>query len=196
MRFKQYLKEAVSNKEMNEWFRQYDVEAYDTSNLLVSSYHYIYDKGEISPSIAEVNISVDSGDVTWKPPLTSDEWGNIISFSFSKNVGRHTINAFSDLPNVKNLSFNDCTIKSLSGAEKLTEVQYIEIRAWCEIQGGLLRLLKMPNLREIDMRNYLGDQPLEKALDIVKKHVEDGEHDIIACQTELMDADLEEYAKL
>lgn len=194
MRFKQFLKEAVSNKEMNEWFRQYELEAF-ASGQPRRVYQDIYDNG-IEENISELGIGVESGDITWKPLLQSDEWGNIVTFNFLKMVGRHTIKNFSDIPNVKNLSFNDCTIESLNGAEKLSEVQYIAIEAWCHFNGGLLKFLKMPNLREFHIGNFIGDNNLEQALAIVKKHVEDGENDIVSCQTDLMDANLEEFAKL
>jgi len=195
MRFKQYLKEAVSNKEMNEWFRQYEVEAYINHTRMVQSYHYIYDNG-IQDDISDIYFSTISGDTTWNPPIRSDEWGKITTFQFLKNTGRQTVTSFESIPNVKSLYFDDTTIKSLKGVDNLSEVNFIGIGSWVKFECGLLRLLKMPNLRRLDLSNFLGDQPLEDALEIVKKHVEDGEHDIVACQTELMDANIEEYAKL
>jgi hypothetical protein len=72
------------------------------------------------------------------------------------------------------------------------------------IEGGLLNLLKIPNLHHVmfqfrKMHNLRGEDkpgsfpPVANALDIINKHLKN--KNILACQRDLLKAGLTEYAK-
>jgi hypothetical protein len=69
------------------------------------------------------------------------------------------------------------------------------------IEGGLLNLLKIPDLRQVSVRigqNSSDDiisVRLGKAFIIINSHLSNEKRNIIACQRELIENDLDEYAE-
>lgn len=62
--------------------------------------------------------------------------------------------------------------------------------------GPLLSFLKIPNLTRLNAPGFNNDKrPQERAKAIINKHLAGG-RDIIACQRELIEQDLDEYAEL
>ena len=69
-----------------------------------------------------------------------------------------------------------------------------------KINSGLLYFLKIKNLEKIIINTFAGwpwdnpSEPLNKAVNIINKHMKS--KDVIACQRELIENDLDEFAEL
>lgn len=116
-----------------------------------------------------------------------DIWGPLDQFVF-KN--------FNDFPNGASRYAIGGVVDSFAGIEKLTSMTSMIVHIK-HTDSGLLRLLKIPNLKTLQIGNEQSsgqDKNLVKALKIVMKHLE--HKDLIKCQDDLIDAGFEEYAKL
>lgn len=85
------------------------------------------------------------------------------------------------------------TIYSFAGIDKLTNLKRLAFECdtiW--IKGGVLRLLKCPSLTEVKLESY--DDSLENLQNIINKHLKN--KNIPECQQELIEEELQEYAKL
>lgn len=127
--------------------------------------------------------------IKFDPP---DQLTNFISGNVELDFFNYILTA-KDLPNCREMFFTGSALSGFSDIKKLTNLETIGFD-FSTITGGLLGLLKLPKLATIE--NYVEekDPTAFKALNIIKKHLKD--KDLLACQDELIDADLEEYAKL
>lgn len=128
--------------------------------------------------------------------LNSDE--DLPPFRFGE-IGRLEFNncSFSDfsfLPEkVKALSFMASDIESLKGLSKVVK-SCEEIVISPKTKSGLLELLNIPNLRKISLYNSVSnsDLPIAFALLTVLEHLR-GDKDMLDCQSDLIDNDLESF---
>jgi hypothetical protein len=79
---------------------------------------------------------------------------------------------------------------TLTDLHKYCDVETLAFYGLENVTGNVLSILKMKKLKQIQ---YSGDDKIEW-LDIVKKYIDS--KDIIACQEELIEAGLKEFAKL
>lgn len=117
--------------------------------------------------------------------------------AYKKWMSIHEMNItdFVKFPNVQNLQLYGCKMKSLAGIDKITGLKELTFGFAVELEGGMLRLLKTKIKPEDVTNHYISDDKFAKALKIVLKHM-GGDRDLLECQNELIEADLEEYAKL
>jgi len=97
---------------------------------------------------------------------------------------------------VKSLSLHGLQVETLKGVDRLKNLELLYIvglNYGAHFNCGLLRLLKLPRLEAIIFANVHATR-LELALGIVRKHLKD--RDIVACQSAMLDAGLDEYAEL
>lgn len=135
-------------------------------------------------------------------PIAAGKWDDTFSidsifllngiFDDPKNLPRNEENGNA-------YDFRNCTIKTLKFPANL-DVLELHFADNCKFECGLLSLLKISSLRDFTIYDLDGDPDkidakLAKAFEIVTEHFH-GDKDVIACQTELIDADLDEYAKL
>jgi hypothetical protein len=116
-----------------------------------------------------------------------------LSISFCKNL---TI-LDEHLPNLTRLTAPASGLTTLKDIHKLMpNLDFLQINA-CPITSNILGLLRLPNLKNlICQTGNTVSTNFERASTIVKKYIEDGSRNIIACQKELYDNDLDDYAEL
>lgn len=125
----------------------------------------------------------------WAPPsfIKPSDWSkfpDVVLYSY-------VIDDFSKIPDSTNVELAHCEIKSLKGIEKFTTMEFLSLSS--EIDCGLLSALKCKSLKKLK-NDYHSDEG-QSAAKIVNKYL-NGDRDIVACQAELIDNDLEEFAKL
>lgn len=102
---------------------------------------------------------------------------------------------FPNVPSVllANSLHNKFVINSLKNIDKLDKIRIIRVGSGeLEINCGLLKLLKMPELKAINVGNP--DEKVEKAFKIINSHLKD--RDVPECQQELIEEGLQEFATL
>ena len=116
-----------------------------------------------------------------------------LSISFCKNL---TI-LDEHLPNLTRLTAPASGLTTLKDIHKLmSKLEFLQINA-CPITSNILGLLRLPNLSMLIYQT--GEKvsiDFERACNIVDKYIQDGSRNIVACQKELYDNDLDEYAQL
>jgi hypothetical protein len=113
-----------------------------------------------------------------------------------------TVKSFKNwIPAHKQLSINFGAdpVTTLEGIEKQPcEELFIDIQDEQSLKCGVLRLMKCPNLRYININviapSYDNDSDASKINDIINKHLPN--KDLADCMDELIEAGLKEYAKL
>lgn len=133
------------------------------------------------------------------PPMSLSWWGSLrlgtVEVFSDAGFGNALIKRWDNFPPGKYIQLADrVVIESFSGIEKQIYTEKIEIGEDQNMPKGLLRLLKMQSMKELKVHGD-SDNQLVRAAEILNKHLE-GDKNIIECQAELIDADLEEYAKL
>ena len=138
--------------------------------------------------------------VTWNSALTSLE-GMAEIVALSANLGNTSISEedFKYLPKkMTNLRINDCqNIKSISSLHKyVQEISRIISITHLNLEGGLLGLLKIKGLQTYQY-GFKEEGKLAKALEIIDEFLPvKSDSDLFDCQEKLMDAGLEEYARI
>jgi len=104
---------------------------------------------------------------------------------------------WSVIPNVPKLNLGGVVIKTFKGIEKRDKIKILELMDGggydLKVECGLLSLLKFRGEIEFDSGNH---DRLQDALSIVVKEQSKPEPDIIECQSALIDAGFDEWAKL
>jgi hypothetical protein len=138
--------------------------------------------------------------VSYNPELKSLEgMSEIVVGGVNLSSTRISEKDFKYLPKkMKDLRLSSCeNVKNISTLHK--HVQEIETAisvSGVDLTGGLLGLLKIKNLQAIQY-GFSSDRPLDKALKIVDNYMPVKTDDaIMDCQDELIDAGLEEYARV
>lgn len=188
---------------LEKWLDTYHIEAMSEDDHPYREAQYIVGTGgpareKFSDWITFLGIASKSGPRVFDPPIGPNDWNNIAAFEFNgAGTGqiKHIINDFTKIPNLAALTFSACNIKSLKGIDKLNHVRKIWLHD-VKLEGGLLRLLKMPNLEMFNLTRLSTDEKTERALDILEKHINSEERDVPECQQELIEAGLQEFAKL
>lgn len=107
------------------------------------------------------------------------------------------LKSWDEIPsNVVNLRVDGMKIITLKGIEQMSVMKTLYFcggNTPCIVEGGLLRLLKLPALESVCTIS-MGDPQLTDALDIVQSHLVN--RNVPECQQELIEAGLQEYAKL
>lgn len=111
--------------------------------------------------------------------------------------GSVTLENFKEVPNgFTGYSFS-ARLGSFAGIEYITSMEQLNLHILPGFAGGVLKLLKVPNLRAI----IISDQQLneknvdfEKAIEIVQRHLQN--KNVPECQQELIEAGFEQFAKL
>ena len=137
---------------------------------------------------------------SYNPDLTSLEgMAEIVASGINVSSTRISENDFKYLPKkLKFLRVSSCeNIKTLSGLNKyVEEIEQAIGVSGIDLSGGLLGLLKIKNLTAIQY-GFGSDNPLDRALKIVDSYLPVKSSDaIMDCQDELIDAGLEEYARV
>lgn len=112
----------------------------------------------------------------------------------SFNVSQNNITSLEGLPlsaRVVDLRMNP--IKSFEGIENLRGCE--EMWLPNSIESNLLGLLKIKTLKKLYCATDFADNRFHLAFHIIKKYLE-SDKDIIACQRQLIENDLDEYAEL
>jgi hypothetical protein len=91
------------------------------------------------------------------------------------------------------LYIDGTNLEKLSGLEK-SEIREIRIVNGHNLKGNFLGLLKVKGLTNVLLLAASKGSDAAKAINIIRNHLED--KNIIACQKELYDNDLDEYAEL
>lgn len=128
--------------------------------------------------------------------ITSNE--DLPPFKFGE-IGRLEFHdcKFSDISflpeKVRALSFMESDVPSIKGISKIVK-SCEEIVLSPKMKSGLLELLSLNGLKKISLSRTVkfSDEPIGRAAFIVAEHLE-GEKDIIDCQSELIDNDLESF---
>lgn len=196
MRLKEILKES-NEDEIKNWFSIWTAQEDGSSDLDQS-----LKDGKLHPKWAKFAVWANKADQVFDPPMGTSWWDNnpeLDEFAVvgALSSGSVIIPSFQKMPNVKELRFGRATIKSFKGIEKLSNLEIIDFSsgAFMIEGGGLLSLLKAPKLRKFDIGIYATfEHDVMIALQIIEKHLKD--KDIAECAEELIDAGLDEYAKL
>lgn len=198
MKFKQFLQESPFKT--SDWVEENEIKAYDRShNRITSSLKWISDDNK--------HLSRDVDGVIMFAKKHNQEFNWLLdraSLSYLELRGAeveygYVIKDFAVMPHPVRLSIHyNSTIKSFKGIETVN-LDYLRLGYAVKIECGMLRLLKHSSLRRILKIEDDGLSPnpdLLRAIEIINKYLEDGDRDIIKCQNELIDEDLEEFAKL
>jgi hypothetical protein len=180
MKFKTFLQEVNDSSELD---RKYAV-------WIEKNGHHLYrtdiKDGVVSPAESyNTKIKFKGRLDQWKVPagLTYAETINAVSLQ------DYVFDECKDLPDVEKLFIHDSQMNNLAGIEKLHRLKYIELYD-VEVNCGLMRLFKVPNLQEAYLSGSIGEEPAR----IIEKHLKD--HNIAECMDELIEAGFKEYAKL
>lgn len=224
MNFKKFLSETGNDdiNEVHKYFRNFRYQAAITGSAsarTTGSFFDIIDEDDVKlnsrvrtlflfPKIADPQ--------TWTNPMSTAFWGNLNSLYLMRDDSQgpesFLFEDFTKIPNVVELGIGGSTIKSWKGCSKLTRTQHLLITdEYCRFRGGLLEILKMPSLRELEIERfpragekdengeeYEDDDDNAKgyaALKIIAKYVESGKN-VPECQQELIEEGFQEYAKL
>ena len=138
--------------------------------------------------------------VSYNPELKSlDGMAEIVVGGVNLSSTRISEDDFKYLPKkMKELRLSSCAnIKTLSGLNKyVEEIERALGISGVDLTGGLLGLLKIKNLIGLQY-GFGSDKPLDKALKIIDNYLPvKTSDDIMDCQDELIDAGLEEYARV
>lgn len=211
--FKQYLLSEqedndnwffTSKQQINAWFKtmgfsksDYVINddmsvSHNSHNILITNNELIWYKGE--KCVIPINFRSCASDFT----ITSD---NLLSL---KGVPRSIGGAFKlkadgftsveYLPEeAEDIFIHTSGIVELKGIEKWVKNTY-SIYVPHDVKG-LLSLVKIKSLNLISTWSNASDD-LKRACEIVTKYCEANTHDVFACQEELIDAGLKDYAEL
>jgi len=189
--FKDHVILSVDQSHMN--FKKFDGdEVYD---LLVKAYN---SKNNDKFSYWKIFFNFKDKAIT-KCPVPDDVWLNILEEH--GNGIRYENCIIDDAKLLCNLNidflqieFKRAKIKSLK-LEPSSKIQQLNFSNDIKIECGLLSLLKAPKLKFIVCDNGSKEDQFV-ALRIVKKYVYEDDRDILECQNELIDANLDEFAIL
>jgi hypothetical protein len=209
MKFKEYVTEAESaDKPIEDWLKANFTIAfhgsavsnvkqqYDHKNGLMNTLnakgdpggYYVFDgsvltkKGFDSLAIRRSDKAELGGKTPpWQSPIDSNAY---ISSKIQNVIliGYH-FNDFHNVPNVKSLLCYGCTYGSLDGIEQCNKIELLQLDSFFGDKFGVLRLLKMRNLRKFQMGYE------DSTMDVVGKMVQkqlDGDRDIPELMDQLM----------
>lgn len=196
---------------LTDYLRDYEVNAMLKNGELMKSLLNIFDvkSARLLDDVVKVNIcqKLDGNEPVkfeWPFGGAKLEVMSVGLISFIMKTGmvprQFRVEGWSDFPeSLHRLVFHGTIVSSLKGIERLQSLEELilngAVRRPFQLEElGVLRLLKLPKLKMLGV-SYDGEYKRQHdALSIVKKHLE--LKDIVACQSELIDAGLEEYAKL
>lgn len=105
--------------------------------------------------------------------------------------------SFEGVPTVHMLDLVSNGFRSLSGINKHVSTAVLTFLDNIDIEDGLLDVLRIPGIQTVRYQLTLGkdkNPQLEKAFDIITKHVGQGRPGIVKAHQELIDNDLEDFA--
>lgn len=208
MKFKEFLEEEkkpeVKGDVVRKWLKQ-RVRFGNGKQLSFPKACRVYEDGTIELNGGEgVRTMWIDGDMKADGKLLSIENGPIkFSKAFAncelKSVYYHYLSKVEPddiIDTVELLGFNTSDIPQISKfASRMTKLTNFQIFN-CKKIPGVLALLKIPTLEEINFAIVGPDMDkLRKLTEIMMRHLK-GERDIPECQQELIEEGLEEYAKL
>jgi len=204
MKFKEFLNETQTNqKALEDWLIDHismiddtpidDILEDDHSNVIIfsNSEHVVGVMNEHNEDAREVEFQCNGDE--FNPPMGTFKW----SGSFTRvEITSAKINDWSLIPNAESIKIDESEIESFNGIDKLDGVSELEFVNSSIKAKGILRIAKMPSLEKLEAGGY-GDatDPDVKAMKIVAMHIKAGD-DLVEIQSALIDADLDEYAKL
>lgn len=197
------LRELTEVNQASEQAKEYRKFFFDWSDNKVQSDAMVLDNGEVNPEGGELPYAVGFGrdhgthelilpmKKEWFPPVDK-----VVIESIKSAI--IIIPDFNEIPNAKVEIelWGAIVIKSFQGIEKNTITSFM-LSEQTVVKCGLLRLLKMPNLKFVP---YFGKDAkgetteLGKAMAIIRKHMK--EKNIPECQQELIEEGFQQYAKL
>lgn len=194
------LTEAKSNRkqEFDEWYKNNRFTGKTKELQYTNSKITIADPLKVKSSLFKLNGHTTGEQLSGPRPvfkvpefIKDDDW--TMDYIMFEN---YTFDNFEDLPNVKKLAFRDCTFKSLKGIENKSILRVIQFGAKDPedmFDCGVLRLLKAPDLQNCTSLSG-GDPKMGKLCSIIDDHFQ--HRDMVEAQSDLIDAGLEEFAKL
>lgn len=201
MKLKDLFESAENKKIIEDWLKQFSHFIYLDGLLIKQEIDNIFDfqTMKLESEVTSFCLIGDGG-VKFSWPLAESPLRSDFILDLSGGVpGGMIIDDFEQFPKmVPKLSMTDMvTIKSFRGIDKLTKLRVISIDTESMIVDcGLLRLLKIPSLKRIVLnRRDDTKNKFDSAMSIVFKHFE-GDREVAECQQELIEAGLQEYAKL
>lgn len=194
MKFKEFLKEE-SEKDLDFLLARFELKVDGKRIMFPHDMETWLNHGtnELRSDIKKISINARqrNSELVW--PFSKDVSPDLIVSMSSEMTGNNIlVNSFESFPHVNSLHLSNATIKSFDGIDtnpNLKQLWLNNVYVWC----GMLRLLKCKHLNMF----WLGsthDENLKKAHKIIEAHLQD--KDIVECQTALMDAGLEDFAKL
>lgn len=188
---------------IEKWIKEWTVSTYKPSDYVVD--------GKMNPKWAKVYLWPNEKDQIFDPPMPRSWWDHSLTEVSITKTSEHkdataVIHDFQKMPDANELVFSGAKIASFKGIETMTNLNGLDIYQ-CTLDCGLLRLLKCASLKKLvatrpqyssgdgGYRNVSDNKEFTKALNIVEKHLK-GHRDVLECQEELIDAGLDEYAKL
>jgi len=204
MKFKEFLKEDHTEQDLGEWVMDYVtyLDATFTEDYIEKSPTYDFKHGEFwllnkrgdAASTMTLNFS---GNEFIAPPLGKYKWPKIARMEITKA----DIAKWTDVPPSTELQLDNCHLPAFKGITALKEIERLDLEGVDDLlfeSKGLLGILKLPHLKEFiwtRSSHSKGFKPLHKALNIIQEHVDNGKN-LVEAQSEMIDAGLEEYAKL
>lgn len=204
MKLSEILREAAENPALLHWLKEYRFDYYWSSVDDGEEDYSAEQLYELLMTMKDAHTNLEDflfwfkfnfqGKDLTKCPIDSADWMKV--FGEQINQTRYSNANIKDakliLDMAGELVLEKCNIESFKldtsfFANNITLVD-------CNVSCGLLSVLKCKDVKDIDTR--LSDIKLAKAVDILRKHIKSNDRDIIACQTEMIDAGFEEWAKL
>lgn len=206
MKLKDILKEAPNkdHQELLKWLNEYvtrvnhrPIDEYDDEVkpfVIENGWLKIYKaNGEYA---TRIDFASPIMKTEFNPPLKGLKWAGSLD---EIRVDDMKIVDWSLVPNTQYCALYDIIGPGFRGIEKLDNIEFLDIgfSSKSKLESlGLLSILKLPKLKELYSANADHDDDRDKALNILIKAVKSGNKDIAEVSEELIDAGLEDYARL
>lgn len=164
-------------------------------------YQNILPDGEINPKTKIIDYAASGTNMKFTWPFKRSA-PNFVEATIEPHHPRDTISTlviddFSEMFDCENLRIRGCDVKSFKGVESLNKLKILHLRIPdAGIDCGLLRLIKCKGLTYVNISSSRAktESKCEHLTEIINKHLET--HNVPECQQDLIEAGLQEYAKL
>jgi len=197
MKLKEILKEDEMPKSVSDFLEKYNVTGISSATSSPDRANIIYEGGKLKPAASNI-VRMDVGSYNVDNKKDFDGFPCEIEGFDRIDFSNLQFESLKQVPNVKHaLIFFGCTFKSFKGAENLSSTSFCVINKDFKVNQepiGVLPFVKS-KIEDIDLTDIVDDMDVgQKLTSALNEFCE--KHDIIDCQTDLIDAGLEEWAKL
>lgn len=199
MKLREILKEEAGPFE--KWLYSFEFEAFDDADQEVHDPKDVLKNDRLAPNITYLTFYSDTRNKKFDPPVTSDDWGGDLDkftiapkdpTNFTPDTYDFEIDSGRCFPNAQIIHLDSARCKTLTGIDKLSKTQILEL-AHVTFDKNILGLLKMPSLQDLDTGDiYIGGDS-SRAFDIVMNAFYDKD-DISDVVEKLHDEGLERFA--